>query len=272
MLIRRLIRRSLGTPIDVDGHQMFLDPGDMLGLSSGEVWEPLEVGAMKSLLRPGDNAIDLGAHIGYFSLLMARIVGSEGRVWSFEPDRSNYRILKANIELNRYRNIVAENAAVGSSSGILSLFRSATNSGDHRVVPAEEERERVRVRSVSLDDYYKDGPSIAFMKMDVQGVEPEVIRGATRFLSDNPKLIFLSEFWPFGLRNVVPSAKVYFEQLVSMGFVIFDLDEDQGRIVPADPARVMGMEKRLPHVERDYTTLLCVPPAEVDRVSGALGI
>src|SRR5207244_3754027 len=95
--------------VDVQGHKMLLDPIDTLGLSVRDVWEPLETKVVQNEVRRGSVVLDIGAHIGYYTLLMARLVGPQGRVFAFEPNPANYDLLRRNIQINSYRNVTAVN-------------------------------------------------------------------------------------------------------------------------------------------------------------------
>ena len=86
---------------------------------------------LKDLLHPGMIFVDVGANIGYFSLLAANLVGTEGTVYAFEPEPGNHELLRKNIELNSYSNIVMIQKAVSNKSGSAPLFLSALDSGSH---------------------------------------------------------------------------------------------------------------------------------------------
>ena len=81
--------------------------------------------ALQELIQPGWTAIDVGANIGYFTLLMANRVGPQGKVIAFEPINENFRILQENIALNGHLNVIAENLALMNRNGSIEL-RSAT--------------------------------------------------------------------------------------------------------------------------------------------------
>lgn len=80
---------------------MFLEATDCLGLLTHEIHEPLMTEIIKRETKEGDVVLDIGAHIGYYTLMFARLVGKEGKVFAFEPDPDNFTLLKKNIEINR---------------------------------------------------------------------------------------------------------------------------------------------------------------------------
>lgn len=154
-----LVRRLAGTlkkdfAPDVLGHQMHLDERDSMRLSFTRVYEPLETQWMFDHVGPNDVVVDVGANIGYYTLLLAKQVGHAGRVFAFEPDPVNFDLLQRNVERNGYRNIVLERLAVSDVTGSVTLFTNEENRGDHRIHPTTSDLPAVEVPSVRLDDYF----------------------------------------------------------------------------------------------------------------------
>jgi tRNA G37 N-methylase Trm5 len=120
-LIYRLSVQGSGVLI-VHGHKMLLASHGYppLQMVNG-AWERDTVRLFERILRAGDVVVDIGAHVGYFTLIAARSVGPEGRVYAFEPDPENYALLVRNIELNGYQNIMPIQKAVWN---LTDLFRS----------------------------------------------------------------------------------------------------------------------------------------------------
>src|SRR5690606_25922985 len=98
------------------------------------VWEPFESEVFSCLCQPGDTVLDLGANIGWYSVLAAGLVGSDGCVLAFEPDKSNARLLEINAAISDpYRIIQIYRTAVGESEAEALFYKSETNLGDHRL-------------------------------------------------------------------------------------------------------------------------------------------
>lgn len=157
--------------------------------------EPSVVHGLEELLQPGWTAIDVGANIGYFTLLMANRVGPQGKVIAFEPLPENFSILQENIALNRHTNVVTENLALMSQSKRVEL-RSATPGAITWVasvkVAQDSSVESQSVDAISLDEYVqrKGIARVDFLKIDVEGAEESVLEGATNVLKrDRPVLL-----------------------------------------------------------------------------------
>jgi FkbM family methyltransferase len=238
--LRKVLSRFQSSTAMVQGHRMVLDPNDSLLLSVREVYEPVETAFFQRHVEPGHTVVDVGANIGYYTLLFARAVGASGRVYAFEPEPNNFAILRTNVEGNGYRNVVLENAAVSDSSGTLDLFVNETNLGDHQAYDAGEGRKRVIVRSVSLDDYFADlAERIDFVKMDIQGFEAAALRGMKTLLRTSPDVVLVTELWPKGMVAAGANPEGYLHELAQLGFVLFECDERARRIVPLDVRRVL---------------------------------
>jgi len=149
--------------------------------------EPEVQEALQQHLRPGMIFYDVGANIGFFTLLGARLVGKEGRVVAFEADPEIARRLREHVSRNEFGWIVAEEKAVWSESSMVFFARTdpatSPDRGLGHVVP-EGAGDTVRVSAVSLDDYTRTQPPPDFLKCDVEGAEVDVFRGAQKLLKE----------------------------------------------------------------------------------------
>jgi FkbM family methyltransferase len=157
--------------------------------------EPEIMRLLSELVKPGWTAIDVGANIGYSTLLLAKCVGAGGQVIAFEPLSENFAILQENISLNEHSNVTAENLAVMSCPGRIAL-RSATPGALTWVASVDIEQaaavESQDVEAISLDEYVrrKRIGKVDFVKIDVEGAEGAVIDGMTETLKrDKPVLL-----------------------------------------------------------------------------------
>jgi FkbM family methyltransferase len=188
--------------------RLFIDLSDHtigLNILRGH-YEQDEIRFVLGLLKPGDCAIDVGGHIGFFTMQMAAAVGPEGRVYAFEPLDANADLLERSIAENDFgERIRFQRAAVGAVPGTATLtFPVETlNSGGAYLlrdgaVPLAGNRKK-EVPLVALDALDLRRP-VRFVKMDVEGAEPQVLRGAARILeADKP--VILSELHPTQLER-----------------------------------------------------------------------
>jgi FkbM family methyltransferase len=136
---------------------------------------------VRGLLRPGMHAVDVGANIGYYLLLLAQAVGPDGTVSCFEPDPENLLELERNVQLNGFTNIRIHPAAVGAEDTTVKL-RGGINSA---ITPEGE----IEAPLVRLD--LTAARPIDFMKIDVEGYEGHVLAGARRILDEDRPNLFL---------------------------------------------------------------------------------
>lgn len=160
-------------------------------------WEQDEADRLRALLRPGMTFVDVGAHVGYMTLLAAGAVGPTGRGFAFEPEPANYRLLMANLANCGIANVGVVPAAAWDRSGRLSLSLCADNTGDHRAYPLAG-RESVEVLAVALDDVLPDDVAVDVVKVDAQATDDIAIRGMERTLARS-RPVLVVEFWPDGI-------------------------------------------------------------------------
>ena len=211
--------------------RLFVDLSDhVIGLNIVRGgYERDEVSFIRAHLKPGDTAIDVGAHIGFFTIHMASMVGPAGRVYAFEPFDANADLLERSIAENRFTDrVVFQRAAAGAASGTATLtFPAETLNTGGAYLLREGTRPlagnlKKTVRAVALDDLDIRRP-VRLVKMDVEGAEPQVIQGAARLLqSDRP--VILSELHPGQLdRAAGMSADAFLAQLRAVGYRAQDL-------------------------------------------------
>ena len=154
------------------------------------VWEARETQFMRTLLRPGDTFVDVGANIGYFSVLAAGCIGSEGYLIAFEPEPRNLELLRMNLA----RHLVQPNATVLPVAAYshpcqMTLALNEANRGDHFLAPHASGG--VQVRCVRLDDVLPR--SVDVVKIDTQGFDHDVLAGLSQTIAANPALVVLTE-------------------------------------------------------------------------------
>jgi FkbM family methyltransferase len=214
------------------GTRLFVDLADhVIGLNivRGR-YEEEGIAFVRSVLAPGDTAVDAGAHIGFFAMQMAAVVGPAGTVHAFEPFAANADLLERSIAENRFGDrIVFRRAAVGAAMGTATLtFPVETlNTGgayllrDGTAPLAGNQKRQVPV--VALDDVGLTRP-VRLIKMDVEGSEPLVVQGAARLLVEDRPVI-LSELHPTQLERAAgTTVDAFLARMRALGYAAHTLE------------------------------------------------
>ena len=219
--------------------------------STGE-YEPVTTKLLESLLEQGMTFVDVGAHVGLFTVPSAKWVGEAGRVVAFEPHPDNYKMLVGNIARNSFSDgIEANQSAVSDEHKTVHLHMSTFNTGDHQLFH-QGGRSTIKVPCTTLDDYFEVGASVDVIKMDVQGAEAAAFRGMRRVLQDNQNIKVIWELSPAQLEDAGSSAKEILGWLEELGFSMTVVDDATGSILKATTAEVL---KACPH--DSYVNILC---------------
>lgn len=249
-----LIRHLKPNIAEADGHTMFLDEIDSLKLSIKGVYEPFETEFAKKEIKKGDVVLDLGANVGYYSLIFAKLVGENGKVFAFEPDPTNFALLKKNVETNGYKNVTLVQKAVSNKTGKIRLYLAEDNKVDQRIYNSHDGRKSIEIEAIRLDEYFKNyNGKIDFIKMDIQGAEGGAIQGMFNLLKKNNVKI-ITEFWPIGLKRFGIDPEEYLKLLIELGFKLYEINEQKKKIEPVNIPKLL--ETYTPEKE-NYTNLLC---------------
>jgi FkbM family methyltransferase len=215
------IRRSGVRTVRLDGYRIELDLTDyiqrMIFLGAYERWESRIV---RRLLQPGMCVVDVGANIGYFTLLAARRVGRTGRVFAIEPSPYAADRLDKTISKNEISHVRLERCGLGQRRGEVLLYdaekgnHSPTMLGDSgtpgKLVPIRSLDECVREWSIDRID---------LLKVDVEGYEPEVFAGAADTMASGGIRAILCEFNTYWLTRARTSPREVYRRLLAQGYV-----------------------------------------------------
>ena len=231
---------SAGFVYNVFGHLLYQNVTDLInysGLMGVDLKDYAqthtdEMAVIIKNVKPGQKVIDIGANIGLYTLLLAKLVGDDGRVIAFEPGPVSFGLLTVNTHLNRYRNITLENRAVTDVSRMEYYFTNQagerTNESGGVVFSSkpnfDHAREVMPVESVSLDDYFAGREcKVAYIKMDVEGGEYAALKGMKNLLNANPSIKLTIEFAPYLPLWADIDIQEFLDYIRSYGFEIFDL-------------------------------------------------
>jgi len=238
--IRYLLDRSRLTQDSIASH-----------ILARQLYEPEITIPLMRLLKPGDTFIDIGAHVGYFSVIASRLVGETGHVISIEPDEQNRAMLFRNLELNRCTNVRVIPSCMGDREGEVDLYINSDNDGGHALWnPATHPfNERSRSREIrrpcmmiTLDSLLSSAeniPPIRALKIDAEGCEVAILRGGTRSIASHPIPFLFVEINPHALREMATGVPDLFHLLETQGY--------SGYLVTTEGTDVVSVLKLPPH-------------------------
>ncbi len=190
-------------------------------------YEPHVRQVLTRLLQPGDTFLDIGANIGYFSMLAAQLVGDHGRVISIEPNPENCLLIRSSLAANGFRHVEVYPYAAGSAPAMFMLEVEGSNG---RLVPLEGRPAMSRLRFLvpvaPLDSLLTDLPRLDVIKIDIEGAEPMAFDGLRTTLQRHRPMI-ISEFSPMMLRaTAAVEPQVYLKLLSDLGYQLAVIHED----------------------------------------------
>lgn len=214
-----LIKRRIGN------HIMYLDlkdPGLSAELMRRRPGDPEREPAFMKILRreleKGMTAIDIGANIGYVTLIMAELVGPSGQVYAIEPHPRNYSILVKNIEANGYAGFVSPYQMGISNVSEVSTIHISDASNLHSMSATKHSKASIDIQLSTLDDFMKDNSYPNFIKMDIEGHEVEALEGMYNTLRNaEPPVRILMEVHPM-YYSETHSLEHPLRRLINIGF------------------------------------------------------
>jgi FkbM family methyltransferase len=229
--------------IPQDLHSVYLGYFDM--------WdhEPLTARVLAKMLRKNDVVVDVGANIGYFTLLAASLVGPMGRVHAIECSPETLAVLENNVRKNLLRNVTIHPVAAAKERGTLNLNVTAIGLSwlaPHANWPTAEGRQTiVTVPAVPLDEIIQS--PVHFIKIDAEGLDLDVLKGMKRILSENHRISIIVEWAPPLLAEAGRDPLELPQWLQETGFRnIYVLDEQRGRKRSLDECIGMVRNGKLP--------------------------
>jgi FkbM family methyltransferase len=237
--------QSLQMKLDLDPNR----PNEMSVLSclqTGSSFEPDVANLLVKVLREGDVAVDVGANVGFLTMLSAILVGPTGRVVSFEPDAENIARLRANLALNDLSNVTVVEKAVTDRVGEVEFFINSDNSGGNALWdPAQypgnlkslATPKRFTVPGTTLDAEWAQLrlPAPKVIKIDTEGAEQRVLEGMRDLLAGQQTRFIIAELHAFGLEKLGCSEESLRGLVEGLGYSTFGLTFAGAlpRLVPA---------------------------------------
>lgn len=227
------------------------------------IWEAYETELSLKLIKTGDVYLDVGANIGYYSVIASRLVGEQGKVLSYEPDHDNFALLQRNIEHNHCHNTQAINAALSDQDAEGQLFLSADNLGDHRIYPSSEQRDSQAIILYNGTAHVSQlSEHIDFIKVDTQGAEFFVLKGLMPLIEKNAAhLHMIVEICPYGIRKSGAHGLDLLALLDQTGLDYFIIDHIQHGLIKTNSQKLADWIKSLDAYPENegFINILLVP-------------
>jgi FkbM family methyltransferase len=236
----------------VFGHLVFLDTRDtslLPSLVAHGYWEAGVTRLLLRLLRPGQRVVEVGANVGYYTLLFASRVGPHGSVTAFEANPRTVELLRRTLATNglaRAADVVP--TAVCDRPGRATLHRLARQQGSSSLYAFgpddlaawDDEASPLDVETTSLDAHFgPDAPPVDLVKIDAEGAEPAIVAGMPRLLARSPHVRLVMEFIPAQLRRAGHDPRGFLASLASLGFRVHTIDA-RGRVRAATVDRLVA--------------------------------
>jgi FkbM family methyltransferase len=214
-------------------------------------WEPHVENTILASLRPGDTVIDIGANVGYHTLVMANGVGSGGQIHAFEANPEAMRLLRATMSLNAFGWIRLYEKAVLDRPGTFTLASDPDHFGSGHVITDRESSDygasyskRVEVAAVTLDaELAHQVGTVDLIHMDIEGSEPLALRGGQALIERSPNIKIITE-WSVGMMGARADVGEYVAWLVKLGFDFWLIEPATG-LTKIEPSATLT----LPHCD-----------------------
>ena len=257
----RALQRARRQPrlIELAGFKIHIRPDDSAvgaEIERNRSYEPHVEREMRPLLREGCALLDIGANIGYFTLLAASLVGASGRVIALEPLPDNCELIRLSIAANGFANVALhQHAALDREQACAFQL----DGSDASLVEDAGAADAVAT-SVALDDLLADEPRIDVVKMDIEGSEARAWRGMRRLIARHRPVVF-TEFHPAALAAVSKvSGADYLNSVCAAGYELFALRRDGPRsAAPQSAAEIMALYEELRPEGYTHVDLVAYP-------------
>jgi len=259
-LIKKLLTRfntpqtvtAENAPITLYNRSFYLDPLDSLELRNNLIFEPEETRLCQALISSGDRCLDIGANIGYYTVLFATLVGPAGKVIAIEPDPDNFQLLKQNSAQDVQAMITQlHTLALSDQAGVAKLFKSNNNHGMHRLYPSvccsEDATEVEMIRGDQLNT-----GAIDFLKIDIEGYELAALTGLKETIHASPNIKILSEYSPLSISEAGFSARAMLELMLSYDLV--PLEHSGSQWCAVDPSELLAASDLADQVDMQALT------------------
>ncbi|HEX6224854.1 MAG TPA: FkbM family methyltransferase [Chryseolinea sp.] len=207
----------------------------------------------------GDVILDIGANIGWYSIVLKNNINRKVMFYAFEPEPLNFELLKKNIEHNRISNIEAVNKAVAEKSGQSTLFLyHPKNSGRHSLLDINPQTNKsIQVETVNVEDFLRDRnvdfKKVKLIKIDIEGYEVFALKNAAELLQQLPYMFI--EYSPVLIRKGGQDPANFIRWLADFGFKFYNIDGGKPSARSVEFLTTLGYTENLFLVKKTLDTI-----------------
>jgi FkbM family methyltransferase len=236
------------------GHRMMVDTRDLSltpHLLLDGYWELWITKAIQSLIHDGMHVVEIGANVGYYTVLMAQLIGKSGQLVAFEANPDIFGCLHQNVEINGYLSrVTLVNRAVTEKSGKIAFSKLRRHWGSSSIINFtpefldryHDEVDQVEVGTISLDDYFAGiDQGIDLVKIDAEGSEPYILDGMQAVLARNPAIKLIVEFVPELIHGAQREPSAFLASLQQHGFRLHRISTESS-LVKATVEEIMAFD------------------------------
>lgn len=255
-IIRRVVPSSVKIPEGIVTLNR-QDPA-MSGLLAFGLFEPFATKVFRDQVKEGMTVIDIGANIGYYSLIASVLSGANGRIIAYEPETENHSFLLKNIELNKLSNVTSIKKALSNKEGTSDFYITEGNMSTYALVDNRSASKKISVPTITLDHSLSSLgiTKVDVIKMDIEGAEPLALEGMKETLARNRDIIIFTEFYPKAMRRLGKEPLSFLQTLHALGFSIWDIDENSKQLKEIAQTEFSAFVDGFPSGERVKNLLL----------------
>lgn len=231
-IINHFIKIATPDIVDIGDGKLIFNKEDpvMTGWVSFGSFEPETVKLFRQSLKKDMVIVDIGANIGYYSVIASNRVGPNGKVFAYEPDNDNFAFLNKNIEINKLTNTIPIMTALSDSIGERDLYIGDKKCTTHAFSDNMGTGVKKIVHTDTLDNSLQKygSPIVDIIKIDIEGAEILAIEGMKNTIAKSHNLILFTEFYPKAMRRLGKRPVEYLKRLHSLGFSLYVINENLG--------------------------------------------
>ena len=266
---------------DFVGFKMVLDKTDLdfsrqVKFLGNYSTESFETKIFESQLKSGMRVLDLGANIGFYTLLASSKIGNSGRVFAFEPSPKNLKLINLSLKENSFSNVTVIDAAISDFVGKSFLHLSPYYNSEHSLFNYHYSSgkyhtlDKIMINVTTVDQTLSDvgDHTVDLIKMDIEGSESKALKGMQKTIEKNEHMILITEFWPKGFENANSEPGDFLNELSTFGFKLHHIDEIKEQVYPVTVNEMEDIMKNRTSTLVDknkaiqaggwYTNLLCL--------------